>query len=89
MTVPVVGTLLIFTLMVGPPAAARALAARPGRALALSVVLALATVWGAIAAAYLSDWPVGFFVGALSAAWFAAARTWVWQRRRGLDWIVR
>ena len=30
MTVPVVGTLLIFSLMIGPPAAAQALAAQPG-----------------------------------------------------------
>ena len=89
MTVPVVGTLLIFTLMVGAPAAARSLTARPLRALALSVALALATVWGAIAASYASNWPVGFFVGALSAACFAAARTWTAWRRRGLDWVIR
>ena len=89
MTVPVVGTLLIFTLMVGAPAAARSLTARPLRALALSVALALATVWGAIAASYASNWPVGFYVGAFSAACFAAARAWVACRRRGLHWVVR
>jgi hypothetical protein len=37
MTVPVVGTLLMFSLMIGPVAAARSATARPGLALALSV----------------------------------------------------
>ena len=63
MTVPVVGTLLIFSLMIGAPAAARSLTDRPGVAMALSVVIALAVVWFAIAASYETDWPVGFFVG--------------------------
>ena len=40
-TVPVVGTALIFSLMIGPPAAARAFTARPGVALALSVAIAV------------------------------------------------
>ena len=40
MTVPVVGTALIFSLMIGPPAAARSFTARPGVALALSVAIA-------------------------------------------------
>jgi zinc/manganese transport system permease protein len=63
MTVPVVGALLIFSLMIGPPAAARSVAARPGVALALSVVIALATVWISIALSYRTNWPLGFFVG--------------------------
>jgi zinc/manganese transport system permease protein len=74
MTVPVVGALLLFTLMIGPPAAARCLAARPAVAMAGSVVLALATVWTAIALAYDTSWPVGFFVGTLSAGIYVAAR---------------
>ena len=44
MTVPVVGALLIFSLMIGPPAAARSLTSRPARAIALSVAIALVTV---------------------------------------------
>jgi zinc/manganese transport system permease protein len=76
MTVPVVGTTLIFSLMVGPPAAARAFTARPGLALALSVGIALATVWGAIALSYESYWPIGFFVGAFSTSAYGAGRIW-------------
>ena len=68
MTVPVVGALLIFTLMIGPPAAARCFTDRPGVALAGSVVLALVTIWSAIAAAYETNWPVGFFVGIIERA---------------------
>jgi zinc/manganese transport system permease protein len=63
MTVPVVGALLMFSLMIGPPAAARSVTARPGVALALSVVIALATVWISIALSYRTNWPLGFFVG--------------------------
>ena len=74
--VPVVGTLLIFSLMIGAPAAARSLTASPAVALALSVALALVTVWGAIAASYASDYPVGFYVGTMSAATYAVARMW-------------
>jgi len=81
MTVPVVGALLIFSLMIGPPAAARSFTNRPLVALGLSVAIALATVWVAIAASYLSNWPVGFFVGGLAALAYAVGRGWVWWRR--------
>ena len=40
MTVPVVGALLMFSLMIGPAAAARSLTARPALAMALSVAIA-------------------------------------------------
>jgi zinc/manganese transport system permease protein len=71
---PVVGALLVFSLMVGPPAAARALTSRPVRALLLSVLLALITAWAAIALSYLSDWPIGVFVGAFAVLWYGAGR---------------
>jgi len=83
MTVPVVGALLIFSLMIGPPAAARSLTSRPGLAMALSVVIALITIWAAIAASYLYNWPVGFFVGVLAALSYGAGRAWAaWRRNR-------
>jgi zinc/manganese transport system permease protein len=74
LAVPVVGTLLMFTLMVGPPAAARALVRAPFAAMVGSVAVALVTVWVAIAAAYETTWPIGFFVGAMGAAWYVAGR---------------
>lgn len=76
MTVPVVGTFLIFSLIIGAPAAARSLSDRPGRALALSVAFALAIVWAAIALSYETNYPVGFFVGSISAASYALGRIW-------------
>lgn len=81
MTVPVVGALLVFSLMIGPPAAARSFTSRPALAIGISVVTALSTVWSAIALSYATDWPVGFFVGMLGACWYAAGRLW---RRREL-----
>ncbi|HEY5198175.1 MAG TPA: metal ABC transporter permease [Solirubrobacteraceae bacterium] len=75
MTVPVVGTLLIFSLMIGSPAAARSLTSSPGRAIGLAVGLAVLTVWVSIAASYETDYPVGFFVGVLSAASYGGVRT--------------
>jgi zinc/manganese transport system permease protein len=83
MTLPVVGALLIFSLMIGPPAAARSITDRPMQAMILSVLIALATVWAAIAASYETNWPVGFFVGAIGAGCYAAGRGWAaWRRTR-------
>jgi zinc/manganese transport system permease protein len=82
MTVPVVGTLLIFALMTGAPGTARSLTDRPWLAMALSVVIALLVVWFAIAMSYETNWPVGFFVGTGSAACFVAGRVWGWGRER-------
>jgi zinc/manganese transport system permease protein len=81
MTLPVVGALLIFSLMIGPPAAARSLTARPPRAMALSVVIAVALTWAAIAASYQTDWPVGFFVGTGGAVCYAGGRLWAARSR--------
>ena len=79
MALPVVGALLVFSLMVGPASAARVLTDRPLRAMLLSAALAVGTVWAAIALSYVSDWPVGFFVGALSAVAYAVGRIWAWK----------
>jgi len=80
-TVPVVGALLIFSLMIGPPAAARSFTDRPALALLLSVGIALVTVWAAIASSYESNWPIGFFVGALGTFSYGVGRAWsAWRR---------
>jgi zinc/manganese transport system permease protein len=76
MTVPVVGTLLIFSMMIGTPAAARSFTDRPLVAMALSVAFALLIVWFAIVASYETNYPVGFFVGAGSAVSYALGRGW-------------
>ncbi len=81
MTVPVVGAFLIFTLLIGPPAAARSFTDRPLAAMFLSVAIALVTVWSAIALSYLTNWPIGFFVGAIGALCYAIGRAWAAIRR--------
>jgi zinc/manganese transport system permease protein len=78
MALPVVGALLVFSLMVGPASAARLLVNRPLPALLLSVVIALLTVWASIALSYLTNWPVGFFVGGLAACCYVAGRCFQW-----------
>ena len=73
-TLPVVGALLVFSLMVGPASAARALASSPVLAVLLSVLFAVVTAWSSIILSYYSDWPMGFFVGAFAALWYMASR---------------
>ena len=72
--VPVVGALLIFSLLIAPAAAARLLTDRPGRALLIGVALALASVWSAISISYETNWPIGFLVGAAGALIYTVAR---------------
>ena len=67
----VVGVLLVFTLMVGPAAAAQRLTARLGIGIALAAALALAEAWLGIVIAYYSDWPVSFCITALSGIVYA------------------
>jgi zinc/manganese transport system permease protein len=81
MTVPVVGALLIFSLMIGPPAAARSFTNRPPVAIVLSVGIALVTVWAAIAISFWTNWPIGFFVGTISAFSYSVGRGWAAWRR--------
>ncbi len=71
---PVVGALLVFSLMVGPASAARNLTDRPWLGLVLSVGLALAIVWLALALSYQTNWPIGFFVGGFGALAYALGR---------------
>ena len=70
----IVGVLLVFTLMVGPPAAAMNLSRRLPVAIALSAALALAEAWGGLTLAFYTDWPTTFWITALSGvAFFGAA----------------
>jgi zinc/manganese transport system permease protein len=68
----IVGVLLVFTLMVGPPAAAQLLTTRLWSGLLLSVLLAVAVAWCGITIAWHTDWPVSFCIAMLSAAGYFA-----------------
>ena len=73
-TSQITGALLVFALLVAPPAAAQQLTMRPGLGLVLSVVFALAVVWLGLGVAYFSIYPVGFYVTSFAFAVYLAAR---------------
>lgn len=73
-TSQITGALLVFALLVAPPATAQRLTARPARGLALSVILGLAIVWLALALAYWTPYPVGVYVSTLGFAAYLLAR---------------
>jgi zinc/manganese transport system permease protein len=73
-TIPTVGTLLIFSLMVGPAAAAAHLSSRPWLAMGLAVALALAATWAGLIVAYDTGWPIGFIISAAVTALYLGAR---------------
>jgi zinc/manganese transport system permease protein len=68
----IVGVLLVFTLMVGPPAAAQRVTTGLWSGLLLSAVLALAEAWLGLTLAYHTDWPVSFCIAVLSALGYFA-----------------
>jgi zinc/manganese transport system permease protein len=61
-TSQITGALLVFALLVAPPATAQLLTTRPAAGLLLSVAFALAVVWLGLGVAYFSIYPVGFYV---------------------------
>ena len=69
----IVGVLLVFTLMVGPPAAAQRLTAGLWGGIVLSAAFAVGEAWAGIALAYYTDWPVSFCIAALSALVYFSA----------------
>jgi zinc/manganese transport system permease protein len=68
----IVGVLLVFTLMVGPPAAAQRLTTGLWSGLAASALIALAEAWLGLTIAFHTDWPVSFCIAILSAAGYFA-----------------
>ena len=85
----IVGVLLVFTLMVGPAATARNLTARFGAAVAFSALIALGEAWGGLTLAWYTDWPVSFWITALSGLAyglsFVAGTPWVRAARTAQD----
>ena len=69
----IVGVLLVFTLMVGPAAAAQNLTTRLSAGLALAALLALAQAWIGVTLAYYTDWPTSFWITALAALVYGAS----------------
>lgn len=78
-TSQITGALLVFALLVAPPATAQVLTARPVAGLVLSVALALAISWLSLAIAYYSPYPASFFATSIAFALYLLARV---ARRR-------
>ena len=70
----IVGVLLVFALMVGPPATAQRLASGLWSGIALAAAIALAEAWLGVSIAYYTDWPVSFCIALLSALGYFLAR---------------
>lgn len=79
-SVQIVGVLLVFALMVGPPAAAQLLTSRLWPGIVVAAGLAVCQAWLGIAIAYHTDWPTSFCITALSALFYLGALT---VNRRG------
>jgi zinc/manganese transport system permease protein len=79
--IQVVGVLLVLTLVITPAAAAQRLSGRPGRAVLLSVVIALVSTEGGILLSLAKPWPTSFFIATISFAAYVGAR--VVDRNRG------
>jgi zinc/manganese transport system permease protein len=73
-TVQIIGTLLVFALVVTPGASAQRLTSRPGLGLASTIGLSILFMWGGLVIAYFSLYPVGFFVTSLAFATYLGIR---------------
>ena len=69
------GVLLVFSLLVTPPAVAQALTTRPAMSLALSAVVGVVVVWVGLAAAFYTDRPAGFWITTIGFGLYVAVRT--------------
>ncbi len=76
----IVGVLLVFSLMIGPAAAAQRLTGRVGRGVALAAGLALLEAWLGLTLAFYTDWPTSFWISALSAAVYVLCLGVRWRR---------
>jgi zinc/manganese transport system permease protein len=70
----ITGSLLIFALLVLPPATAQAITSRPALGLALSVAIALLVTWTGLGIAYYSPYPIGFWITSIAFGLFVVAR---------------
>ncbi len=79
------GVLLVFSLLITPPAIAHAVTARPFRSLVLSVVVGVTVVWTGLGAAFYTDRPAGFWITTIGFAMYVMVRVVRWAagaRRR-------
>ncbi len=79
-TSQITGALLVFALLVAPPATAQLVTMRPGRSLVLAIAFGVLVTWLGLGVAYFSPWPVGFYTTTFAAGLYVL--TWAITRRR-------
>ena len=79
-TSQITGALLVFALLVAPPATAQLVTMRPARSLLLAIGAAVLVTWLGLGVAYFSPWPVGFYTTSFAAGLYVL--TWAITRHR-------
>ncbi|MBV9512749.1 MAG: metal ABC transporter permease [Mycobacteriaceae bacterium] len=85
----VTGSLLVFALLVCPPATAQRLTARPALGIALSALIALAVTWIGMGFAFFTPYPIGFWVSSFAYATYVLASGYRAVRDRGHQRVSR
>jgi zinc/manganese transport system permease protein len=73
-TVQVVGVLLVFALLIVPAASAELVSNRPLSTILLAVGISLASTWAGLILAFVGNWPVSFYIVALTSLFYITAR---------------
>jgi zinc/manganese transport system permease protein len=73
-TAQITGALLVFALLVAPPATAQLITTRIGASLLLSVILGVVITWVGLALAYFYGYPAGFYITSVAFALYLAVR---------------
>lgn len=69
----ITGSLLVFALLVLPPATAQRLSPRPSVSLPISVAIGVVVTWLGLGAAFFSPYPTGFWITTIAFAVYAIA----------------
>ena len=78
----IIGVLLVFTLLIGPPATALRFCHAVWPGLALSLAIGAISVWASLVLAYVTNWPVSFWAPALLALIYLASTIATRRRTR-------
>jgi zinc/manganese transport system permease protein len=81
----ITGALLVFALLVLPAASAQRLTSRPALSFGLTIAIAVAICWAALAVGYYSVYPIGFLLttfGLVAFVLASAANVWLARHRR-------
>ncbi|WP_051624266.1 metal ABC transporter permease [Clostridium akagii] len=81
-TVPIVGALLCFSLLIVPMAASIYITSNPMKVILLSLMFSLITVWTSLILAYFYGLPIGFLVSIIGVFFYTCTRVIAYRRSR-------